>query len=218
MTSRSSQILPAAERERWQELRRIVDYAVRRYTKRAFISPSEAEDMRQDGYIAACKAVQSFDPTKGKLSTWVMKRVNGELIDSLAKLRSSGITGADKPERISFDAALGTDDGEESDIPGASAPESLALADILLDPSQDSASSGTSYKTANDVLECMDSTDRTLIREYYGLDGTPHTYEQLGAQYGLAPKSVRYRLLRALERSRGCLKALAARRITAAVG
>lgn len=190
---------------RWNELRRLVDFAVRKYDRKVGLSLSEIADLKQDGYLAACNASKTHDPAKGALTTWILTRVNGEIRTRLKHLRSSGITGGLVLERLSLEQSAGLDDGEQPDEPGATGPEQLGLADITEDPTQDASERQSALKAANDVLACVDSADAALLSAYYGLYAAPMSLQALGQNLGISAKSVLMRLRRALARALDCL-------------
>lgn len=70
--------------------------------QRAEQTPSaELLDLIQEGSIAAGQAVKSWDPDKGALSTWVVARARGAMLDYARspKARSGGVVGTQEELR-----------------------------------------------------------------------------------------------------------------------
>lgn len=60
----------------------IIDRLLRRLSAKYTFDSYEADDMYQEGYIIACKALKAYDPTKGTtLSTFLYKHLSRRLIN-----------------------------------------------------------------------------------------------------------------------------------------
>lgn len=185
---------------------KLVDFAVGRMARRYGLQEADIQDLRQDGYIAGLRAYTRYKPSSGALSTWILRRVNGELIDQLKGLRNGGLTGHGSKDLIGIDSAVSTDDGEASDIPGTAAPDVVSLLDSIPDERSISpelgASMGEILGLAQDQLN---PTDYAILLAYHGVGQTPQTIRQLATAYGISATRIHYRLTRAHE----CLGRLA---------
>lgn len=181
-------------------LSRLVNGAIRRHCQRYNCSPSEREDLAQDGMIAALAASCSYDPSQAaSYSTWITRRVQGQLIDSTRKLRSHGITNL--PAKLTSAPIV-------SHVPnGNNGPEALldsADCEDCLSPKPEDVAD---LERGLQLLDsCLPPGDIELIRLRYGFDGeVPLTEPELAARYDCSQQAINQRLSRVLRRARGCL-------------
>src|SRR5581483_1672986 len=99
------------------ELPRLVAQALSRHCRRYRCSPDDRADLAQDAYVAALTAHSSYDPAAAAShSTWVLRRVQGQLVDSTRKLRSRGMTHL--PLEIKYLAPIvDAQQGDDEDTP-----------------------------------------------------------------------------------------------------
>jgi RNA polymerase sigma factor (sigma-70 family) len=185
----------------------IVNYAIGKLRRSWNITDLERDDLQQDGYIAAIAANKTYDPRLSAWSTWILKRVNGQLKTSLARLRSCGITGSrlrtlqmneirqPRIDSISSSYMTWDRDDEESDHEFEIADESQVT---------DEAADTTSIMEA--LGNCVSERSRQVLTLYYGLDGSPSlTTVQLAERLGFSKKHAFALLQRAQNEARACL-------------
>lgn len=76
-----------------EDLTGLVRYVVASLHKAGHLSGYEFEDsdIMQEGYLAALQAIASHKPDKGALSTHIVPRVRGAILDYVAKERNAGM-------------------------------------------------------------------------------------------------------------------------------
>jgi RNA polymerase sigma factor (sigma-70 family) len=166
------------------------------------LAKSEAEDLLQDGYVAAIGADKSYNPSKAAWSTWVLKRVNGQLRTSIERLRSFGIVGTNTeyPKRLldvtvpSFDR-----DSEDEEVDGS--VEDIMSTELATDDAADISSNVTT------LLGCIGERSKTILCLYYGLSGESPSLSttQLAEKLGYSRKHAFELLQRAQQEARACL-------------
>lgn len=207
-TPDTQQSIAAARQDSTNAIIKLVDFAVGRLARRYGLQEADIQDLRQAGYIAGLSAYTRYKPSSGALSTWILRRVNGELIDQLKGLRNGGLTGHGSHEALisPSDTAYGLDDAEVSDVPGTAAPDVVSLLDSIPDERSISpelgASMGEILGLAQDKLN---PTDYAILLAYHGVGQKPKTIRELASTYGISATRIHYRLTRAHE----CLGRLA---------
>jgi len=179
----------------WLECQRLAQFSVGKLRARFKLSPEEVEDLTSEGTIAAVSALKSWKPDKGTKSTWLLRRVNGEIIDQIKKLRYAGLTGELKGVSV-FSASGLTADDDESET--GNTGESLNF-EVLLGTTEDFESDQQALSIAL-AVEQLPTADRRLIEEYYGLSGIGGTksLRAIGASLGISGEAVRLRINRIL--------------------
>ena len=66
-----------------EEVETIVRNTVARLAKSMPAARTQFDDLYQEGLLAAAKALSQYDPSKGKLTTYLFPRVRGAAIDYL---------------------------------------------------------------------------------------------------------------------------------------
>lgn len=198
MSSSSIKVLQIGLTElEWRECARLAQFAVTKLRAKLHLSPEEVEDLASEGTIAAVGALRTWQPEKGKKSTWLLRRVNGEILDTLKKLRYAGLTGVLKEGVSVVTASFLASDDEDSEEGATSAP---ALEwETVLGTTEDFDSNAEALAIAI-AVEQLPKGDRELIEGYYGLSGIGQTrsLRQLGREYGLSGEGVRLRINRIL--------------------
>lgn len=183
------------------ELPRLIASAIRRHCRRYRCLPDDRADLAQDAYIAACAANSSYDPAAGAShSTWITRRVQGQLLDSTRKMRSRGMTHL--PLDSHFVAPIVDVAPDEDGSPawevaddGAGPEELLAIAEVR-------GQIGLLRKS-------MAPSEFALLALHYGLDGNErHSLRELAEQNGIAHQAVHQRLERLLRKAKGILQRL----------
>lgn len=181
----------------------IVNYAIGKMRKPWNINESELTDLQQDGYIAAIRADSSYDPRRAAWSTWVLKRVNGQLRTSIERLRNFGITGTNSGHtKPLLNIAIATPqerDRDDEDI-DSSVDELMST-----EPPTDEAADVSSMVTT--LLGCVDERSKHILSLYYGLDdGSPSlSTSQLARVLGYSKKHAFTLLQKAQQEARACL-------------
>lgn len=186
------------------DITRIVNYAVGRMYRYWGLSEAEVDDLRQEGYIAAIEADKTYDPRRAAWSTWILRRVQGQLKTSIGRLRNCGMTG--NTPAVVYTAEL--DEPEASvDIPGIwdndepLAPEQLTFTGQAPDDAADIDS------TMEALAGCLSERSRQVLTRYYGLDGArTGSVADLGHSLGFSKKHAFTLLQRGLEEARMCLQ------------
>jgi RNA polymerase sigma factor (sigma-70 family) len=180
----------------------IVNYALGKMRKPWNISESEAEDLLQDGYLAAIGADKSYNPRKAAWSTWVLKRVNGQLRTSIERLRSFGIVGTntDYPKRL-LDVTVPAYDRDSEDEEVQSSVDDVMSTELATDDAADISSNVAT------LLSCVSERSKNILSLYYGLDDESPSLSttQLAKQLGYSRKHAFELLQRAQQEARSCL-------------
>ena len=192
------------------DITRIVNSVVNRMQRQWGLSTAEADDLRQDGYLAAISADKSFDPHRGKWSSWLATRVRGQLKDSIVKLRNCGMTGTDVPiiyaeplngpmryeeNAVDDDPTVLAVDTESVESDGIPSPDALP---------EESAEIASSIERLDN---CMSLRSLHVLRRYYGLDGQKTgSLVDLGRSLGYSKKHAFTLLQAALAEARICLE------------
>lgn len=179
----------------WLECQRLAQFSVSKLRARFKLTPEEVEDLSSEGTMAAIAALRSWKSDKGAKSTWLLRRVNGEIIDQIKKLRYAGLTGELKGVSIfSASGLMAEEDENETGNTG----ESLNWEE-LLGSTEDYESNEKALSIAM-AVEQLPTADRRLIEEYYGLSGIGGTksLRAIGAALGVSGEAVRLRINRIL--------------------
>lgn len=179
----------------WLECQRLAQFSVSKLRARFKLTPEEVDDLSSEGTVAAIAALRSWKPEKGAKSTWLLRRVNGEIIDQIKKLRYAGLTGELKGVSIfSASGLMAEEDENETGNTG----DSLNWEE-LLGSTEDYESNEKALSIAV-AVEQLPTADRRLIEEYYGLSGIGGTksLRAIGASLGVSGEAVRLRINRIL--------------------
>lgn len=152
----------------WEQTIYIVKHSVRRLLQAGQLAPERAsDDLLQEGYMAAGRAVKTWNPDLGMFSTWISHAVRGAMLDHLRREASGMIGGRDAGHlTISFEDALTQDmDGEEP----TEEMERLRLA-----------------AQVRVALASLEERERELLKRWYGIDCEPEPMEMICAQMGVS--------------------------------
>jgi len=180
------------------DITRIASYAVACTGARWKLTPTEAQDLRQEAVIAALAASNSYDPTrKVPWEAWIMLRLRGQLIDSLRKLRNGGITGEG-------DAYIGALDGVILPYSHERTPDDEEAPEIEQECQRPQPDEAAAHAEALERLEQgLGFHDRRILTLYYGLGGSQsHTVSELAHVLGYSRKHTFNLLQRAQRRAR----------------
>lgn len=180
----------------------IVNYAIGKMRRGWNLTETEVEDLQQDGYMAAIRANQSYDPRRAAWSTWIMKRVNGQLRTSIERLRNLGISGASGAAKAQIqDTQAPQELDRDDEDPGADSPDELIASDTATDESADTSSQ------IDTLLGCIGERSRRVLCLYYGLDGSSPSLStmQLAERLGFSKKHAFSLLQKAQQEARACL-------------
>jgi RNA polymerase sigma factor (sigma-70 family) len=150
--------------------------------KRHLAPGQDLFELISDGNMSLMRAVDKFDYTRGfKFSTYASWAVMKNFARSIPEQRRHGEryqTG--REEMLDLVGSLAPDDGES---------DHLAVV----------------RGTVDRMLAALDTRERAIIRQRYGLDdqGQPQTLEQIGRRLGVSKERIRQLEARALTKLRG---------------
>ena len=145
--------------------------------------------MRQDGMVAAIEASARYRPEGGaSYSTWLNRRVQGAVVDSLIASRSHGIT--HDPDGAALRSAVQLADCSDLDWMDGAATAISA----------DDAARAEVDTCAEVLRESLDPLDWYVLSNYFGIDNDePQTLRDLGESMRVSHVTAGKRLNRALE-------------------
>ncbi len=80
----------------WEQALPLVGFAIKKLVARGSLRAEYAtDDITQDVNLAARKFVESWDPNRGKFSTWIIRNCTGEALKSIARAANGSIGGRD---------------------------------------------------------------------------------------------------------------------------
>ena len=129
--------------------------------KKYYAQPSDQEDLISIGTIGLMKAVDTFDPAKGKrFASYASRCIENELRMDLRRGRRTGVT-------LSLQEPLEAD-GQ------------LTLADTLPDEADMEAGCESRADAARlrALVDALPARERAIMRQRYGFDGAPKTQQQ----------------------------------------
>jgi RNA polymerase sigma factor (sigma-70 family) len=150
-------LIQAGDRDRivelWHQVQRMV-YA--QATRWAGLGGTTIEDLTQAGFIAMLRAVDTYDPTKAKFSTYLFRRLRAEL--SAATGYNSKRSWFDPLQSaVSLDAPLTDDDDSDT------------FADLIPDPAAEAAIEGMDVRlgVAEVLAELPEDQQRAVRGKYW---------------------------------------------------
>ena len=157
------------------------------YIAKKFETPNaSAEDLISIGTIGLIKAVDTFDPAKGKrFASYASRCIENELRMDLRRGRRTGVT-------LSLQEPLEAD-GQ------------LTLADTLPDEADMEAGCESRADAARlrALVDALPARERAIMRQRYGFDGAPKTQQQTAQALHISRSYVSRLEKRALEYLRG---------------
>lgn len=179
-----------AERKLIEHNLRLVAHIAKKYTH----SGMDSDDLISIGSIGLIKAVHSFRPEAGKLTTYASRCIENEILMALrANKKNRGI--------VLMGDSIGTDkDGNE-----------LSLADLLgTDPNMVSDEVETSIESRRAIAlmeRVLDERELKVIRMRYGLlDGDPHPQHEVAKALNISRSYVSRLEKKALEKLRAAME------------
>lgn len=150
-------LIQAGDRDRivelWIQVRRMVYQQAARWTGP---NGTTMEDLTQAGFIAVLRAVDTYDPTKAKFSTYLFQRLRAEF--SAATGQHTKQARLDPLQNaVSLDAPL--TDGDDSDT----------FADLIPDPAAEAAIEGMDVRlgVAAILAELLEDQQRAVRGKYW---------------------------------------------------
>lgn len=137
----------------WTQVRRMVYQQAMRW---AGVGGTTLEDLEQAGFIAVLRAVDTYDPTKAKFSTYLFRRLRAEL--SAATGYSSKTSWFDPLQSaVSLDAPLTDDDDSDT------------FADLIPDPAAAAEMDGMEVRigVAAILAELPEEQQRAVRGKYW---------------------------------------------------
>lgn len=188
-----------------REIERLIAAKSSYIASRFGLQPADAEDMRQEAWIAVMQWLPRYNKAGGTLGTFLAPRIAYAMLDWVIRWGAGGLTGTlpeAEPERVPIDAPGGYSEDDDEDSPADRAYSPTALYDLLVDPAQEDALLAVADATS--ALGRLDTRTRNLLVLYFGLAGDPpRTLADL-ARRNRQPMSVIYRRIqRGLDSLRG---------------
>lgn len=160
--------------------------ARRAYLQKYYAGNSAQDDMISIGTIGLIKAVDTFDPAKGKrFASYASRCIENELRMDLRRGRRTGVT-------LSLQEPLEAD-GQ------------LTLADTLPDEADMEAGCESRADAARlrALVDALPARERAIMRQRYGFDGAPKTQQQTAQALHISRSYVSRLEKRAIEYLRG---------------
>jgi RNA polymerase sigma factor (sigma-70 family) len=199
----------------WRDALRLV-LLIEGRLRKAYGIDEPDPDMIQDGNIAAGRAVDTWDPERGKFSTWVTATVRGAMLDYLNEMNKGGIGSkssatllVDMEEGVtSAPETTGTEDRpglrQEGMIPRS---ELLTYDGIVIGEDIDGTSGYTpeGFETPETLalrsqlcgaLAKLPEEDAYILRAYYGVGEAQHTLAELAQKTGYSISGIRKRIIK----------------------
>lgn len=155
-------------RRLWEQTIYIVKHAVTRLLQAGQLAPERAsDDLLQEGYMAAGRAVKTWNPDLGMLSTWISHAVRGAMLNHL-KAESTGIIG-------------GRDAGHIT----VSLPEET-LHDMEDEEPSDEVERLRDAVKVRIALEALEPREKLILERWFGIDCDPEPMEAICMVVGLS--------------------------------
>jgi RNA polymerase sigma factor (sigma-70 family) len=182
----------------WQETLRLVLYVAKSLAGKGI---PFTDDLLQEGNMAAGLGLDTWDPELGALSTWIVPKVRGAMMDYSMKDRMRGTGGKDGPTPImsSLDASAGViDDYAASDLPGEAEQDSATRHDSTELPAYESPETATYRAQVRQYVDRLPvGRVRGAVQLYFGLDGQGEfSAGEIATLYGISRSHV-HRLITA---------------------
>lgn len=135
----------------WTQVQRMVYHQGARW---AGPNGTTMEDLTQAGFIAMLRAVDTYDPTKAKFSTYLFYRLRAELSAATGQARHDPLQNA-----VSLDTPLTDDDDSDT------------FADLIPDPAAEAAIEGMDVRLGvAEVLAELPEEQRKAVYDKYWCD------------------------------------------------
>jgi RNA polymerase sigma factor (sigma-70 family) len=172
-------------------------------------------DMIQEGNLACCRAVETWNPDAGAFTTWVGHVVRGAMLDYLNESNKGGVgsksadvTMVDMHDALAFSAEqTGEEDrpgmrGNAGGIPrgdlltygGIHVGEDREGADVVPEGYDVPEREAYRLQLRDAVARIGDPLDRAILIGYYGFDGAAKTLAELALELGYSPTGILKRL------------------------
>lgn len=152
-------LIQAGDRDRlvelWNQVKRMVYKQAARW---AGLGGTTVEDLEQAGFIAVLRAVDSYDPTKAKFSTYLFQRLRAEFSAATGQHTKQGRLDP-LQSALSLDAPMTDDD------------DPFTLADTIEDPAATAEIESTDIRLAvSAALSELPEEQQKVIRDKYWCD------------------------------------------------
>jgi DNA-directed RNA polymerase specialized sigma subunit len=179
----------------------LVKFTIKRMIQRGEIDPSRWADgdLKQEGLLAAGRAVRSWNTLEGTFNTWITAKVRAILLEFRDKTVRNGFGGGgDPPFLVSAQEELWIDN-EPDDEPDAVKQDMFTYPEdeVFLAPE-----TAVDREIALRFLHLCDSTDQLILRLLFGVDCEPKTVSQIADLTGVSRSSAH----RAIDRLRRLTK------------
>lgn len=194
------------------DILKLAQYQIAQLHKAGLLNGVDRDDpdVLQEALLAGWKASQTYDAEKGKLSTWLLPRIRGAILDYVKKAANKGMGGKDAVVRVdSLDAvssASGADTVDDSEDDsgeygltyedtGYAVPAFFAEPGAYLDTEQ-----------LHRALARLGHYERSLLASYYGIGKPQRGLRALARQYRLSTATIARRIRETEETLRQMLK------------
>lgn len=177
-----------------REIDRLISSKAAWLTQRYGLQPADTADIKQEGWVAALKALPGYNKSGSSLATYLAPRVLFYMLNSILRAQARGITGAEGEaaslQGIEDAAAMEAEEDSDDSLSDAVLGP-VALQDLLMDERQ--ADAMLANMDAHTALLRLGVRERNLIALYFGLTGEkPKTLAELAAR-NRQPITVIYR-------------------------
>jgi len=188
----------------WLQAVPLARLTVRRLKEHGTLDPSYLnEDLLQDALLAAGEAIRSWDPRKGRFSTWVMAYTRGTLLKKVASAATGMVGGRDNGYFVTsmhgwqdtsnaLELDESTEFGAEATLAYEEPPEGFR------DPCEEVVLMQEKEQLAQ-LLQRLPQKYSEMLSCVYGIDGLAETQEEYSKRKGIPLRTVKWQLSRGLQ-------------------
>jgi len=156
----------------------------------------EYDDLMQIGSIALLQAAETYEPSKGKISCWLYRKIRWAVLQALAS--SPIVRHTSQYGKISLDVKA-SNEPDDYDF-----PYRMSLLEYVVDDSKtvaDNIDSTALQSRLAELLKELSDDELQILTLRYGLDGgKPLKYVKAARAMGMSCSTYKYRLGKILER------------------
>jgi RNA polymerase sigma factor (sigma-70 family) len=167
-----------------REIDRLISSKAAWMTARYGLQPADTQDIRQEGWVAALKAIPGYTKAGSTMDTYLAPYVTFAMLDAVLKAQAKGLTGTnlhldDSADLIELETEAGYEEQGDAEDAGADiAPIPVSLQDLLMDDGAESSLLDAAQ--VEDALNRLAPRERNLLVLYFGLNGqAPLTIKDL---------------------------------------
>jgi len=203
-----------AYKKLWEVALPLVPFVAKGLRRSGYLTPGmrDEEDMLQEGSIAIGEALKRWDPAQGRMSTFLVPRIRGALLDWTSEAHKGGIASKHTAcTVVDLEEAAGSEDFEHQDQPGLHAQAAgfsrldlLAYEGVYGGQGELDEASANPNARASELAAIVDDLNRLLcklpadvagmIRQHYGIGVPERTVDQIADSTGLSRRTVYRRI------------------------